>query len=249
MDYDKLRQISKVQQAGLGRELLKFVPVLGTGLMAYDAYQNAKQGNWGSAAIDAVGAGLGLIPGLGGFLGKGLQTVGKGVTKVVGSALKPVATVGKTAGKALLKTPMMKDVPGAVVNIKNLAKAKALKGVDAASGAVNKIGTRMNAIPLNPKAQTLVQKVNNVIPKNKTDFSNYIDNLRNIVRTNAIPLTQLGIHVVTDPNMEVQQYPGYYETQYGYTQDPYMFNYSGIVEEEPYIDPEVMQAYYAQQMS
>lgn len=246
MDYDKLRQISKVQQAGLGRELLKFVPVLGTGLMAYDAYKNAKQGNWGSAALDAVGA---LLPGIGGVVGKGLSAVGKGITKIAGAALKPVAKVGKTAGKALLETPMLKDVPEAIVNIKNIARTKALKGVDSAFDTINKVGTKINEIPLNPKAHDLVQKVNNVIPKNKTDFSNYIDNLRNIARTNAIPLTQLGIHVATDPNMEVQQYPGYYETQYGYVQDPYMFNYLGIVEEEPYIDPEVIQAYYAQQMS
>lgn len=54
----------------LAKGLLSFTPVVGDAISGYDAYQSAKQGNYGEAALNGLGL-LPFVPAFGGLIGKG----------------------------------------------------------------------------------------------------------------------------------------------------------------------------------
>lgn len=147
MDYNKLRQISRIQKDGLG-DILKlgasFLPIVGTGIMGYDAIQNAKQGNWGAAALNALGAGLGLIPGVGGILGKGVSKLGAllgGAGKgILGAAGKVLPKVGAAAAPIAAQLGKMPAIAAAAPAVKGLASAgkAALPGLIAGAKGLGK---------------------------------------------------------------------------------------------------------------
>lgn len=83
-----------------------FIPGVGTARMGYDAFKDFRKGNWLAGAGNLVGAGLSLIPGAGGFAGKGVSMLGrlgaKGLSRVGAPALGNVVGKGLgTAGKGL----------------------------------------------------------------------------------------------------------------------------------------------------
>jgi hypothetical protein len=111
MDRYKARQNAQTLMGGqssnlpLSLGLADIVPFLGTGLqteeavrMGGDAVSSAQQGNYGTAALQAGGAALGLVPGVGGTV----------------KAAKPVANmVGEGLNRAILEGtgPLAKIVP------------------------------------------------------------------------------------------------------------------------------------------
>lgn len=115
MDRYKARQNAQTLIGGPSSNLpldtgfADFAPFLGTtmqlqesGIMAGDAYESAKNGNYGTAAMQAGGAALGLIPG-------GLSTFGAG--KKIVPKLLPKAGEVIMKSMDMLGTPVMGVVP------------------------------------------------------------------------------------------------------------------------------------------
>lgn len=115
--YDKLMLAAYVRQQTKQAGALKtlgsiadtgsyFIPGVGTARMGYDAFKDFRSGNYLGGAANLLGAGLSLIPGAGGFAGKGVSALGrigaKALTRVGAPTLsKAVAAGGGLAGRGL----------------------------------------------------------------------------------------------------------------------------------------------------
>lgn len=91
-----------------------FIPGVGTARMGYDAFNDFRGGNYLGGAANLLGAGLSLIPGAGGFLGKGVSALGrlgaKGLARVGAPTLgKAMGAAGGMAGRGLTSMGNMVD--------------------------------------------------------------------------------------------------------------------------------------------
>jgi hypothetical protein len=73
-------------------ELSKIVPLLGAVPSGIDVVRHGLKGEWGGAALDALGTGLALAPEFGGFAGNALISGGR-IAKMLGSAAKAKKSV------------------------------------------------------------------------------------------------------------------------------------------------------------
>jgi len=97
---DKWQQDHPLLNAGA-----TFIPGVGTALMGRDAIKDFGSGNYLSGALNTVGAGLSVIPLVGGLLGKGTGMLAKGINAYRGlSTTKQIGTqVGVGAGSMMAR--------------------------------------------------------------------------------------------------------------------------------------------------
>ena len=112
-----------------------FIPGVGTARMGYDAFNDFRGGNYLGGAANLLGAGLSLIPGAGGFLGKGVSAIGrlgaKGLARVGAPTLgKAMGAAGGMAGRGLTGMGNMVD----------RGVARVGQGMTRAVGAVPRVG-------------------------------------------------------------------------------------------------------------
>ena len=177
MDYDKLRSIAKATKNIDGKELLKFplyfIPGVGTALMARDAVNEFRRGNYGSGLLNA------------GFAAMGLGAVGK--------ALKGTAGIGNKVGINSLKQTM----PAAQTFTPMLPEAKVHNLLTQAEQGIIPYVKRTNLLPQSEysivpifnRAKTIspitiepgVQLINTASIKPKSSwFRNFMNNAEDV---------------------------------------------------------------------
>ena len=128
---------------GLARLGGRVLPGVGAGLYGYDAIQRARKGDWGGAALQGLGAGLSLVPGVGtlGALAPAainMATDAMGLTgdKSKGQpGYKPPAASTPSAPAASTPSASTPAAPAAPKNTTVLAKKGGVEGVlDKATG-------------------------------------------------------------------------------------------------------------------
>jgi hypothetical protein len=134
MDRYKARQNAQTLMGGqssnlpLSLGLADIVPFLGTGLqteeavrMGGEAVTSAEQGNYGTAALQAGGAALGLVPGVGGTV-KAAKMLPQNLP--VGLSIKAVDDIGNILKPALDLQPGLNVTPGNKIGVEQDLRVK-----------------------------------------------------------------------------------------------------------------------------
>lgn len=126
-----------------------FIPVVGGAVSLYDAYQDAKQGNWGNAALNAALGAASFIPG-GVLLGAGKGVLKAAQATKAAKALSKSATAVKDAAKVAANSKAAKAV--AEVAKKSPDVEALTKGVSAIKGAAKEAAEKVVTKIKNPAA-------------------------------------------------------------------------------------------------
>ena len=134
MDRYKARQNAQTLMGGqssnlpLSLGLADIVPLLGTGLqteeavrMGGEAVTSAQQGNYGTAALQAGGAALGLVPGVGGTV-KAAKMLPKNLP--VGLSIKAVDNIDNVLKPAVDLQPGLNVTPGNKIGVEQDLRVK-----------------------------------------------------------------------------------------------------------------------------
>lgn len=134
MDRYKARQNAQTLLGGqssnlpLSLGLADIVPILGTGLqteeavrMGGEAVTSAQQGNYGTAALQAGGAALGLVPGVGGTV-KAAKMLPKNLP--VGLSIKAVDNIDNVLKPAVDLQPGLNVMPGNKIGVEQDLRVK-----------------------------------------------------------------------------------------------------------------------------
>lgn len=78
--------LARVATGGIARRVLGFLPGVGSVMSGMDAYNAAREGNWGGAALHGAAAVAGFIPGLGPLARLGIQAIASGAGHMTNTA-------------------------------------------------------------------------------------------------------------------------------------------------------------------
>lgn len=163
MDRNKARKNAQTLIGGASSNLpldvglADFVPFLGTtmqleesGIMAGEAYQSAKRGDYGTAAMQAGGAALGLVPGAASTIKAAKPLVPKAAEMIIegaerlGTPVRGLNIVESAPQLAIDRVPGVKPGDELIVQhnltAANLLKADKLGGLPVPSLAISKVG-------------------------------------------------------------------------------------------------------------